>query len=81
MLFCRDAIFVAILRTFRAYHLQTKKRGGVQKTTNIRYGLIFQLNKKSADQNSTPVPEPFPEHDCDYKCCKNHHHNPSDHMS
>ena len=37
-LFCRDAIFVANLRTFLAYNLQAKKCGGVQKITNIRYG-------------------------------------------
>ena len=38
MLFCRDAIFVANLRTFLAYNLQAKKWGGVQKMTNMRYG-------------------------------------------
>ena len=45
MLFCRDAIFVANLRTFLVYHLQTKKRGGVQKTTNMRYGKVVLLMK------------------------------------
>ena len=37
-LFCREAIFVANLRTFLAYFLQAKKYGGVPKRTNIRYG-------------------------------------------
>ena len=36
-LFCREAIFVANLRTFLAYFLQAKKYGGVPKRTNIRY--------------------------------------------
>ena len=38
-LFCREAIFVANLRTFLAYFLQAKKYGGVPKRTNIRYAL------------------------------------------
>ena len=37
-LFCREAIFVANLRTFLAYFLEAKKYGGVPKRTNIRYG-------------------------------------------
>ena len=37
-LFCREAIFVANLRTFLAYFFQAKKYGGVPKRTNIRYG-------------------------------------------
>ena len=37
MLFCREVIFVANLRTFLAYFLQAKKYGGVPKRTNIRY--------------------------------------------
>ena len=37
MLFCREAIFVANLRTFLAYFLQAKKYGGVPKRTNMRY--------------------------------------------
>ena len=40
-LFCREAIFVANLRTFLAYFLQAKKFGGVPKSTNIRYVLLF----------------------------------------
>ena len=36
-LFCREAIFVANLRTFLAYNLQAKKCSGVQKMTNIMY--------------------------------------------
>ena len=36
-LFCREAIFVANLRTFLAYFLQAKKYGGIPKRTNIRY--------------------------------------------
>ena len=36
-LFCREAIFVANLRTFLAYFLEAKKYGGVPKRTNIRY--------------------------------------------
>ena len=36
-LFCLDAVFVANLRTFLAYILQTKKCGGIQKMTNMRY--------------------------------------------
>ena len=36
-LFCREAIFVANLRTFLAYFFQAKKYGGVPKRTNIRY--------------------------------------------
>ena len=36
-LFCRDAIFVANLRTFLAYNWQAKNCGGVQKMTNMRY--------------------------------------------
>ena len=36
-LFCREAIFVANLRTFLAYNFQVKKCGGVQKMTNVRY--------------------------------------------
>ena len=40
-LFCREAIFVANLRTFLAYFLQAKKYGGVPKRTNIRYAFTF----------------------------------------
>jgi len=36
VLFCREAIFVANLRTL-AYFFQAKKYGGVPKRTNIRY--------------------------------------------
>ena len=36
-LFCREAIFVANLRTFLAYFLEAKKYGGVPKRTNMRY--------------------------------------------
>ena len=39
-LFCREAIFVANLRTFLAYFLQAKKYGGVPKRTNIRYAYF-----------------------------------------
>ena len=49
-LFCREAIFVANLRTFLAYFLQAKKYGGVPKRTNIRYGFVriesIRLNVK-----------------------------------
>ena len=38
-LFCRDAIFVANLRTFLAYKIQAKKCSGVHKMTNMRYGV------------------------------------------
>ena len=38
-LFCREAIFVANLRTFLAYFLEAKKYGGVPKRTNIRYAM------------------------------------------
>ena len=41
-LFCREAFFVANLRTFLAYFLQAKKYGGVPKRTNIRYGQRSQ---------------------------------------
>ena len=36
-------LFVANLCTFLAYHLQTKKRGGVQKMTNMRYVCASQF--------------------------------------
>ena len=39
-LFCREAIFVANLRTFLAYFFQAKKYGGVPKRTNIRYAAL-----------------------------------------
>ena len=39
-LFCREAIFVANLRTFLAYFFQAKKYGGVPKRTNIRYAPV-----------------------------------------
>ena len=44
-LFCREAIFVANLRTFLAYFLEAKKYGGVPKRTNIRneYSLSMVL--------------------------------------
>ena len=49
-LFCREAIFVANLRTFLAYFLQAKKYGGVPKKTNMRYALkvtLTHLNGKT----------------------------------
>ena len=45
-LFCREAIFVANLRTFLAYFFQAKKYGGVPKRTNIRYGWVISHNLK-----------------------------------
>ena len=50
-LFCREAIFVANLRTFLAYFLEAKKYGGVPKRTNIRY--VWMLGSES-EQQSTP---------------------------
>ena len=38
---CRDAIFVANLRTFPAYNLEAKKCGGVLKMTNMKYDYII----------------------------------------
>merc|ERR1711944_32098 len=42
-LFCREAIFVANLRTFLAYFFQAKKYSGVPKRTNIRY--VYKCQK------------------------------------
>ena len=42
---CRDAIFVANLRTFLAYNLHAKKCGGIQKITNMRYANVIQSLK------------------------------------
>ena len=44
-LFCRDAIFVANIRTFLTYNLQAEKCGGVQKRTNMRYAHKAWTNK------------------------------------
>ena len=46
-LFCREAIFVANLRTFLAYFLQAKKYGGVPKRTNIRYDKREEKYKRN----------------------------------
>ena len=42
-LFCRDAIFVANLRTFLAYNLQAKKCGRVQKMTNMVWIVVVAI--------------------------------------
>ena len=55
-LFCREAIFVANLRTFLAYFLQAKKYGGVPKRTNIRY-VTHITSWASGDANNPDLSE------------------------
>ena len=50
-LFCREAIFVANLRTFLAYFLEAKKYGGVPKRTNIMYDDKFAQNQESVGRH------------------------------
>jgi len=52
-LFCREAIFVANLRTFLAYFFQAKKYGGVPKRTNIRYAYPISYLSISYDYHCT----------------------------